>query len=301
MPASAPSCRPTASATSSDAPSGRRPLDRHDIHLMLGRVLAIAAHDALDRGDVAIVAAARHDDVVGSGEHGVCRVVFHPAHAGAAPRPHPGVHRVGAFEARRARRRIGPQEAADIAGRNAEPAQAGDHDVGKVLAHAVALAERLDHRRIDGGRFLVIAHLLVQRLADRTHAIDDAHVRSGVFGAEGRRLRIDRDARRGGDEMVRHPRRHALLAGDLARQSRQLRRGVENIVAGLPFDARIDREDDLVVALEEGHLHRAVAEEVRQVFEFVGLRRVIEIAGDEPLFARQVGGHQAHDMAALLG
>ena len=57
-------------------------------------------------------------------------IEFDPA-AHAAPGPHPGVHRVGALQPRFARRRVGAQEARDIAGRHPDVAQAGDHDVAK--------------------------------------------------------------------------------------------------------------------------------------------------------------------------
>ena len=59
------------------------------------------------------------------------------------------MHGVGAFEPLLARRRNGAQEARDIAGRNAEAAQAGDHDMREVLADAALQLEGLGGPRVD--------------------------------------------------------------------------------------------------------------------------------------------------------
>lgn len=78
-------------------------------------------------------------DVVG-------RIKPEPADLVAAPHRHPGVGGVGALQPRLARRRVGPQIAADVTGLAVEPAQAGDHHMREILADAVALIEHLRER-----------------------------------------------------------------------------------------------------------------------------------------------------------
>ena len=66
---------------------------------------------------------------------------------------------VGALQARLARRRNGAEIAADIGGRQAEPAQARDHDMGEILTDAVALVEGLAERRRDHRRLRVVEEI----------------------------------------------------------------------------------------------------------------------------------------------
>ena len=72
-------------------------------------------------------------------------VEIHPAEGWAKHRD-PGVGRIGADHPRLAGRRMGEDVAADIARRQAQAAQAANHQLGKVLAHATAAFEHLFQR-----------------------------------------------------------------------------------------------------------------------------------------------------------
>ena len=68
----------------------------------------------------------------------------------AAPHQHPGMHGIGALQARRIGSRHRAQIARDIGGGEPDAAQAGNHDVREILAYAAAQRER--HRRHGGDR-----------------------------------------------------------------------------------------------------------------------------------------------------
>ena len=65
---------------------------------------------------------------------------------------------IGTDEAGFARRWLGQHVAADVAGGQAQAAQAADHDVGKVLAHAFALGQRIQRGGVDGGAAALVGH-----------------------------------------------------------------------------------------------------------------------------------------------
>ncbi len=127
-----------------------------------------------------------------------------PTQPSLAPAPHrdPGVGGVGALEALLARRRDRADVAGNVARRQAEPAQPRDHDVGEVLAHAVALLERLRQRRRDHGGLGVVAELR----ADAVHQLlgpfeHRASPREALAGVLGRWLVVRHEA--AGMEVVR--------------------------------------------------------------------------------------------------
>ena len=77
-----------------------------------------------------------------------------------------------------ARGRLGQQVAADVAPRQAQAAQAGHQDVGKVLAHALALGQGLQRGGVDLGALAGVAEVAV----DAPHQV----CRGGLQGPSGR-------------------------------------------------------------------------------------------------------------------
>src|SRR5213075_228897 len=75
-----------------------------------------------------------------------------PARALAAVNRRPGMRGVGADEAGPPRRGRGEDIAAHVARGEPDGAQAADHQVREVLAHAALLLEDLPERRRDAGR-----------------------------------------------------------------------------------------------------------------------------------------------------
>src|SRR5258705_1007847 len=74
-------------------------IQRDDIHRDGERLSARRDDNTIDRGNIGIVAADRHLDVVAAYGNAIGRIEPAPAHRLAAPHRHPGVRRVGAFEA----------------------------------------------------------------------------------------------------------------------------------------------------------------------------------------------------------
>ena len=116
---------------------------RHDVHRLVPHLTARRLQASDDRRHVGIVATMADGDVVVAGAHGVGGVELLPAHFATAPDFYPGMHGVGAFEPLLALRRDGAQETRDVAGRNADAAQAGDHHVREILADAALQPERI--------------------------------------------------------------------------------------------------------------------------------------------------------------
>ena len=127
------------------------------------RVLGTAMNHAAQGRHVAIVAANGQRDVVfarrtpaalvvGGVKVAPARIRGKVGEVGNVGR-HPGVGRVAAHQPGHARRRLGEQVAAHVAGGQAQGAQTGNHDVGKVLAHAFALGQGLQRGRADLGAF----------------------------------------------------------------------------------------------------------------------------------------------------
>src|SRR5258708_6556212 len=139
------------------AAAGR--LHRNDIDRLTRLLPARRAEHARDRGDILVVTADRDGDVVLTGEGGIGRVVADPAGFVAAPGAHPRVHRIGAGEARLAGRGNGAEEAADVAGGDADAAETRDHHIREILADAAAHFEGLLRQRIDIGRLAVEAEV----------------------------------------------------------------------------------------------------------------------------------------------
>ncbi|MNN25031.1 hypothetical protein D3C81_1384860 [compost metagenome] len=108
---------------------------------------------------------------------------------------------IGAQQARLARRRIGAEIAADIAPGQPERAQAADHHLGEVLAHAAAQREGLQRGCVDLGNLGVILEIGV----DAVHQVDGAghHAHPGREAAPGvvAQVRVQRHIGRGEDEL----------------------------------------------------------------------------------------------------
>src|SRR5580693_9236026 len=112
---------------------------------------ATADDHAAQRGYVAEVASPGDDDVVGTHAHIVGWVEIDPAE-GWTKHGNPGVRSVRAnVGGVRAGRRQRAQIAAHISRCQPPRTQTPDHDVGKILAYALAGFERLDGGRADGG------------------------------------------------------------------------------------------------------------------------------------------------------
>ena len=129
--------------------------------------------DAVERGDIGIVAAGGDDDVFVSDDQRIGGIERQPAEIGAAPDAHPGMHGIGALAARVSRRRIGADEAADIGGRQAERPERRDHDVRVILAAAAAQRERLFRARRGIGGVAIIEDIAVQAVHQIDRAIAD--------------------------------------------------------------------------------------------------------------------------------
>lgn len=69
--------------------------------------------------------------------------------------------RVGADQARPAGGRLGQQVAADIACRQSQAAQAADHHVRKIPAHALAQRQRFERGRAHVGRFGLVGKVFM--------------------------------------------------------------------------------------------------------------------------------------------
>src|SRR5262245_9291457 len=96
----------------------------NDVDLDTQFVIAGADEDTINRRNVVKIAADREADMVGAGLDGVGRIEAGPAVMRAAPNGNPGMGRIRALQPRLAGRRYGAQIAADVSGRQAEPAQA---------------------------------------------------------------------------------------------------------------------------------------------------------------------------------
>ena len=119
------------------------------------------------RRNVGVVATDGQRHIVLAGLAIVGRIEIDPAARTIAARQvdgGPGMRRVGADQSRFARRRLGQQVAADIARRQAQSAKARDHDVRKILAHPLALRQRIDGRCVDFCAFGVVVEVLENTL-----------------------------------------------------------------------------------------------------------------------------------------
>ena len=77
---------------------------------------------------------------------------------------YPGVRGVAANQTLGAGRGLRQQITADVTGRHAHSAQAGNHDVGKVLAHALTLGQRLQGRGVHLGALALVGEVGVDAL-----------------------------------------------------------------------------------------------------------------------------------------
>ena len=127
--------------------------------------------------------------MIGGGNTGIGGIIFQPAQRRTAPRPHPGVHRICPLQPCLARGGTGAQIAADIACGHADAAQAGDHDMRKILTNATPFGKSLGCRGVNCGGLGIERHILEQRLTDchgglcRRHA--GAQGGAGIAGQGG--------------------------------------------------------------------------------------------------------------------
>src|ERR1700689_1024354 len=91
-----------------------------------------ADDDAAQRRDIAEVPAPSDDDVPGTDPYIVGGIEVDPAE-GRTKHRNPGVRRIRSEGGRLGTRRRGAQVAADVACRQAERTQAGQHDVREIL------------------------------------------------------------------------------------------------------------------------------------------------------------------------
>ncbi len=134
--------------------------------------------DTLDRAHVGVVAPPGDRDVEQPGLAVVRRVDVEPAGA-TTPGGEPGVggvgpHHagvVGSFAGRAVHPPLVAEIAAHVAGREAEGAQAGDLEVGEVLANAAAMGEDLLHGRARGGGGGVVDEVAVDSPGEIHHRL----------------------------------------------------------------------------------------------------------------------------------
>ncbi len=147
------------------------------------------------------------DEVVG-------RIEADPAVLGTQPAADPGMARVGAAPRGSARRRTGADVAGDVARRQAERAQRGDHQVGEVLAHPGALREHAHDRRGDAGGAGTEHEVAPDARGEVEQAREHRLARRETRGRVVPGCRLRRRHRTGEDELRRlapHRRGHAPL------------------------------------------------------------------------------------------
>lgn len=115
-------------------------------------VAAGADEDAAEGADVSKIAAQSDRNVAFAREEIIGGIEVNPTGI-ATPELNPGVRSVGADEFGSARRRRGFKIAADVTSGQAESAQAGDLEVGEILANTAALIKYLLQGSSDSGGF----------------------------------------------------------------------------------------------------------------------------------------------------
>ena len=102
---------------------------------------------------------------------------------------------IGTDQARLARRRPGQQVAADIARGEAKCPQAGDHQVGEILADAALLLEHLHDRRRHGGCLGIELEFSEDFRHQRLGTDQDRRIGREAIGGIGGQLMLDTDMR----------------------------------------------------------------------------------------------------------
>src|ERR1700692_1718132 len=138
---------------------------------------AAADDHAAQRGYVAEVPSPGDDDMVGTDAHIVGRVELDPA-KGWTKHGNPGVRSIRAdIGGVRAGWRQGAQVAADISRCQPPRTQTPDHDVGEILANALAGLERLDGGRADRGAAGRVLEFPVNFMHQRVRRGEDGALR----------------------------------------------------------------------------------------------------------------------------
>ena len=132
-----------------------------------------------------------------AGDDAIGRVKADPAARSPAPQHDPGMHRIRPDQARLAGRRIGAQIAADIGGRQPGEAQRHHHDMGEILAHAMARGKGIGDgcRRVGTARF--IPKFGADALRQVKRCSDDRPVGGQAIADPGADVRQERRAHRG--------------------------------------------------------------------------------------------------------
>ena len=170
--------------------------------------------------------------------------------------------------------------------------------MGEVLTDAAPAPECLQRRRVHFGRIRIERHVAVERQPDRFHRLRRARARRQDRARIGRKLRLRRQARRGGEEMVRRVRCERADGGQALRQRGRRRRAGQRAPPRLPAHPRGQRIDDLLMRAAEGQVRRHVPEEVPPVPAFGGRRRNIDGGRHDMLPARQGRRQQAERLVA---
>ena len=166
--------------------------------------------DTANRRYVRIVAAGGQHDVIlarrAPAEAVVGGVEVAPARVGGQVGQQyrdPGVGCVATYQARLAGRWTGQQVTADITRRQADRAQAGDHDVGEVLAHPFALRQRFERRCCDLGAFALVGEVVMDAVHQIQRGREQAGTRRETGAGIGREFGLAGRVRRSKDEFRR--------------------------------------------------------------------------------------------------
>src|ERR1700735_2325651 len=128
-----------------------------------------ADDDAAQWRNIAEIPAPSDDDMIGAYAYVIRGIEVDPAEWRAKHR-NPGVRRVRPQQRRVGSRRRGPQITTDVTCRKTPRAQAGEHDVGEILASAAPRRERLDCRRADVGGAGLVAEITMYLMHQRFRA-----------------------------------------------------------------------------------------------------------------------------------
>ena len=108
---------------------------------------------------------------------------------------------IAAYQARLPRLRVGEQIAADITRWQSVGAQAGNHDVGKVLADALALCQRLQRRGVDLRALALVGEVVVDALHQVTRCRHQRHTRRKAWPGVSGEFRVARGVGRRKNEL----------------------------------------------------------------------------------------------------
>ena len=177
----------------------------------------------------------------------------------------------------------GLEIAADVAGRNAARAQAGNGEMGEVLTDAAPLLEHLGERRRDRRALRIEGELAVNARAEIVHGLDERAARRERRRRERRHLRRDESGRRIEDEVPRLAQLRIGLLDDPPQPFLPgLRHDRARLRARLHLHHAARRDEERGMLLLHGEVEHGVAEHVAAL-GLLGRRRV---DGDVEAFRR---------------